>query len=344
MMKRTATTLALLTASSVFTDCQCPPDCQVPCTAVWVKPQNDIGLTTSADFLYWQANADGIAYGTIANYFANISAPPSSAGQSFSGNNLFLDFKFDPGARVIVGVRPRHDQWQLDATWTFLYSHATGASNNPNEILGPIVNPSYGVPTALANNGINAKASWWSHYNTIDLDMNKGLAFGRCFGLKAHLGLRNLWLNQRYNIYSLNEYNTSPTVFADGWVNMEQKIWGLGPLVGLDSIWKAYRWFSVIGKASCSLLWSHVHSTYRGYFGYDRTQLSNALTTIHTTLPEIGLMIGAQFDTNLCGSYHFMANLGWEFHSVFNMNYFGTYLSAGQFNMRGLTAGLGFDY
>ncbi len=336
---------ATFSTSQLLANCSCGCPMEAPpCKSFWIQPENDIGLTTSADFLYWQANLDGIEYGQIANFFANIAAPPVSSAPYY-GSWLYPSFQFTPGTRVNIGFRPHKDRWQVDATWVYLSSNAHGSSHNPNVTGGAVVVPINDISQLLSNNGINAKAMWWADYNALDLDINRGVSFSDAFGIKAHLGLRSLWLDQKYNVYSINLYNTAPDVFTNANAHLTQNIWGMGPLIGLDSLWKLWGGFGLVGKASLSLLWSHIHALSKGYFGTNNALIRKELQTFHTTLPEVNMLIGCQYDTGMCGSYHFSGHIGWEFTTLFSANYLENgYLNPGNFNMSGLTAGLGFDY
>ena len=70
---------------------------------------------------------------------------------------------------------------------------------------------------------------------------------GKYFGLKGHFGLKNLWLNEKYHIFAFAAYSAElpePLNIVNSEFNMAQKIWGIGPMVGLDSFWKVYKGFN----------------------------------------------------------------------------------------------------
>ncbi len=312
------------------------------------QQEDDNRFTLGADVLYWQASQQGMTYGQVANFFAAIPASPL-ADQSLFGNELNVNFKFTPGVRVFFGFKPYEDYWNIDFIWTHLNSKATGASNNPDAISGPVVIPSaqYEIPQPQSNNGINATAAWTAHFNTFDVDLHKEMVAHKTVNLTAHMGLRSLWLNQTYNVISLNTWNTTlDPRFIDAEGSMVQKMWGVGPMVGLSSEWTIYEGLHFFGQAALTLMWSHVNSTDIGTILVDDPAVTtNKNASFYTTLPEISAMIGAEYSYQFESETKLSVRLGWDFQTLFNANYLGgTYNPYGNFNLSGLTAGLRLDF
>jgi hypothetical protein len=326
-----------------------PPTTGTCCPSFWPKVENEIGLSLAADFLYWQASQTGMSYGQVANFLADIYKPPSDT-TSYYASNRNVEFQFDPGVRASFGFRPRHDDWGIDFIWTHLNTSASGFSDLPGQFRSFVVVPAFSVPQTNANNSTNIRANWWAWYNTIDLDMHRGLIFRNYFEVKAHLGLKNLWLNQKYNLLAINTYdnNVPPVIIYNATGKMRQNIWGIGPMFGLDTLWNVYRGFSLFGKAMFSLIWSNIHSSNLGqsYYSNPATVTVKMLASFHTVLPETILSIGGQYDMNFCqDKYHLKFLLGWELTTLFNANFLGgSYSSLGDFNMSGLTTGLRLDF
>ncbi len=318
---------------------------------VWLNLRNDLRTSFSLDFLYWQTSQTGMSYGTRTNKYSGISVPGGGTA-TFTGNRKNIHFEMDPGVRLAFGVRPFYDEWQINLTWTNLNSKASGGTDLPNVFFNSVISPGFSVPQLLSNNGINAKAHWQTWYNTLDLDLSKGLSFSHFFGLKPHLGLRNLWLGEKYNILSINTYNSSPPTPPTSVFNSEgklaQDIWGIGPMIGIDSLWKIYKGFGVFGNVMLSLVWSHVTSTNRGisFFSNPPTTTTKQWAGFHTLLSEIDFAIGGIYDVYFRDDrYHLAFRLGWELHSLQNANFLGAAdYPIGDFNINGLTTGFTFDF
>lgn len=315
---------------------------------VYQPTEDDYRFFLGADVLYWQANQQGMAYGQIANFFAAIPASPL-ADQSFLGSELNVNFKFTPGARIFLGFRPYEDYWKVNFIWTHLNSKANGASDNPNAVSGPVVIPAgqYGVPQPQSNNGTNATAAWTAHFNTFDVDLHKDFFTSKTVNCAAHMGLKSLWLNQTCDVVSLNTWNTDVDPrFINAEAAMIQKMWGVGPMVGFSSEWTIYEGLHFFGQASLALMWSHVNSSDIGTILVETPAVTvNKNAAFYTTLPELTALIGAEYTHDFEDTCKLSVRLGWDFQTIFNANYLGaTYTPFGNFNLSGLTAGLGLDF
>jgi hypothetical protein len=311
--------------------------------------ENDRRFFISADFLYWQANQTGMSYGQIANFHTNIQPTPLTSTQAFFGDQLNINFKFDPGVRASIGFQPKPDFWKFDFIWTHLNSNASGASKNADIINSDVVitTANYIVPQPLNNNGINASACWSSRYNTFDLDIHKELFANNSVNFQAHAGLRSLWLKQIYNIFSFKTYSADiPPIFVNTKSNMIQNMWGVGPMIGISSEFNIYRGLNFFGQAYLALMWGHVCSSNKGTILTETPAVTTNMTaSFNTTTPETSLIIGLLYNFDIKDRYRLCARLGWDFQTLFNVNFLGaTYTSSGNFNLSGLTAGLALDF
>lgn len=326
--------------------------CKTSCSSIRPDLKCEKGISFSSDFLYWQTSQTGMWYGQVYNFFTSIPNP-GGGNTNFIGDYKNPEYKFDPGVRVSLGFKPQDDRWQINFVWTHMNSKALGFSDLPGAFGSTVIipNPLFFVPQILANNSVNANAIWSSNYNTIDLDVNKEIRLGNYFGLKGHVGLKNLWLNEKYNIFALAAYSNplvDPLTVMDSESNMVQKISGIGPMLGLDLSWKVYNGFNLFGKSSISLVWSHVNSTVLGQFfnGTEPVVVTDMTSNFHTVLPEIDLIVGGEYNINFRDNkYHLTLRTGWELVTLFNANFMGaSYSSLGDFNMSGLTTGFTFAF
>ncbi len=328
--------------------CSAPP--------IWQPLSNNVYLALSGDFLYWQTTQTGMAYGFINQAYGNISTKIESIEN--------VQFRFKPGVRASLGIRPHYDGWVADFVWTHLFSKAEGASNLPDTFGALGITPLYQNVQQLNNNaGTNASATWRMSYNTLDFDLNRTIPFGNCFGLKAHMGLRSLWMNQKYTQWFLNLYDssTAPSLVFNAAGFFKEKIWGLGPMLGIDSYWKLWRGFHLFGKASFAFMWSYVqtHALSVSFIpGIDPyTSYTNAPTinspynpwesspSFHTNIPQVSLAVGGEYSRNFCKDrYRLGLRLAWELSTLFDANYLDTFYTYGNLYLSGLTTGLDLDF
>ncbi len=313
-----------------------------------VQQDSSTGICLLIDFLYWQASQTGMSYGLIYDPFSPISVPGASATRPI-GSNKNIDFQFDPGVRVSLGFKPYHDDWRIDFIWTELNTKASGVPNLSGAFFAASFIPYFNTPQLLNNNGANAKAEWRAYFNTLDLDLHREISFVKRLTLSGHLGLRNLWLDQKYNVLSINTYNGThpPTIVCNSEAKMKEDIWGIGPMIGGDSIWNLYRGFSLFGKAMFSMMWSHVKSSNLGISFFTPPLVTlDRTSNFHTLMPEIDVSLGGIYDISFSQDrYRLRIKLAWELQKIYHTNFFNAqYTPQGNFSLNGVTGGFTFTF
>lgn len=153
------------------------------------------------DLLYWQANEDGLEYGTkmIADRII---------GQSSSTKTklLDLDFAWDLGFRLGIGYAlDLFDSWSLNLNWTHIRNHAHGSTSaqgiesqtgNVDTIISPWVNLLFELRAGASK----ASAHWTVEYNTLDLDFGHSICVCNRFRFAPFAGLRGAWIDQNYKV------------------------------------------------------------------------------------------------------------------------------------------------
>ncbi len=323
-------------------------------SAPWPKIVNDCYLSVAADFLWWEANQGDTDYAGVYEEFADVTLPTLGlSGVLTVQSDRNVHYKFDPGFRVAIGARPHYDDWHIDLIWTHFNTSANDRTDFPDDITAQNVYSFYFIPpfSGMGTNGPNAKAHWQAWYNTLDLDLSRAFAVSKYFGFKGHVGVRNLWLREKYaNLFINNSAQRDApfVIFYDTLALSRENIWGIGPMIGLDSIWKVYRGFSVFGNVMFSMMYSNVNSTLKGYvLTSPSVKLTSQRGHFHAVLPEIDILLGGQYDAFFSDDrYHLNIRLGWEFRNLFNSDaLFGaTTVYGSSFMLSGLTTGFCFDF
>src|SRR3989344_1378501 len=107
--------LAGLMTTGLYADDPVRPAEITPLAGPVVKNWAEFFVT--ADFIYWQARQDDMAFASDGNF--NFTGIPATNNPK-KGNQYNLDYNFEPGFKVGLGVDFRHDGWDLYANYTWL--------------------------------------------------------------------------------------------------------------------------------------------------------------------------------------------------------------------------------
>ncbi len=366
---------SLFATHSAFSEC-CPPpkpvdpccrpsvghellDCQGIMGAYNAPASIDVKdcwkVFLTADFLYWQAREDNLAYGVTSD---------GAIGDFISnGKVLNMDFKWHPGVKVGLGVNfPRHDNWDLFLEWTHLVSHNNTSHTAPVQALGAsqdYVYPSLSQPSLVsATEAGIAKASWRLVYNTIDLNLGRPYYSGKMLTFRPHVGLRGAWFRQHINISYNNIFADAPDT-RNVMDSTKFDSWSIGPRFGLESNWILGAGFRVFGEAAFSLLYTYFDvfktdtrlSTAPGISVTSDVKDSDRYSQVRpNTEAALGFGWGSYFG---CNSWHLDLSAGYEFQYWINANSNiqfvddiarGVFVSGGDLALHGATFRLRLDF
>ena len=257
---------------------------------------DELGFIVSADFIYWTVRQDG--------QFYSVSGVGTNTNK---GSVHELDWRWQPGFKVALGLNLPHDDWDLLAEYTWIYSKASGRTQQ--DAATSTLTSYWAVNGAVAFLQ-NARASWGNHFNNIDLELGKNTQLSPYFNLRLHAGLKGSWINQNYNV----RYTTITGDLQH--LKQDHDFWGVGPRAGIDTTWYFVKHFSFFGDLAVSLLWSQFNLdrketvTTAGVF----TVVFNTGVSPHTFEPVIELFAGFRWDTGLGDNdkYHCTIEAGWE--------------------------------
>jgi len=332
---------ALLFASSAFAipaePCDVQP--QVCCEKPNPGPMafaypKDVGLSCPTDFtifgefLLMQAQEGGLEYGVSG--FLNNAYRIQGQGTNHH------DWNWNPGFRIGIGGYSPHDNWNLDARWTYLRIKDTASSGRG---LYPLYLGAFGVPFSYGSE------KWKTHFNTLDLSFGKPYYISRSVIWHPYFCLSGAWLDQDIHItYKVADFHAN--VYASN------DFWGIGLRAGLESEWIIGAGWKFIGTASSSLLFG------RFDFSQEATSNFDLSYNIHHELYEIspnfelGLALnwGTHFSSN---RYYLNMQVGYEFHYWLQQNHMvkfttsydsGDYTVSNYFSLNGLAFRLEFDF
>jgi hypothetical protein len=273
----------------------------------------------SGSAIYWQGIEDGLDLG---HYYYTTQTSSSN------GAVIPMNYKYNPGFKVMLGTKLDHDNWILFTEYTWL--HFT----NTQYYLMPASSDTLNVAQGWFLNDISGDsyARWKFRYDMIDLDIARPFYLGTCLVLNPFAALRGGLIKQYYYYkYALTE-NLGDAIddplYGFAFTDNFQKSWLLGPMIGVNCDWIFFDYFRFIANGSISILYQHFNNT--GKIGsitanteeevieYARilTDKTNQLTPNFNG--AIGLGWGAYYGKD--NSWHFDLAVLYEVHQYWNQN------------------------
>ncbi len=244
----------------------------------------DGGFFASADFIYWRADEDGLAYATASN-----------------GDIKYPSKKWSPGFRVGAGYTfACEDFWQLSAEWTHFNTHQSGSTTAS----GVLVTPWWG-DVNLGAVATSASVRWSLRYNVYDLSLGRDYFVAKRLSVHPFVGLRGATIDQNYHA---SYATTIPTSFR-----AKTDFWGVGAHVGSSLEWWLASSFSMVGNFGGSLLYGNFHIH----------QNNGLKQELHETTGSVNLeaMLGLKWQRYFyANKYRLAITAGYEWNEWFSQN------------------------
>jgi len=335
-----------LVFSSVFADTDTTSDNQASKSQMQeITPpagfaaEQGIGFSVYGDFIYWEARESNLGF--AATNYSNLQDQVIDVGETF-----FPSFKYKPGFKAGIAFDLGHDNWDLDANYTWLNG---SAAKNSVKSTGKITNL-YNLQFFDGSSNIldEADSSWSLHHNLINVDLGRDYYISQYLTLRPYFGLSGAWNNQKqivhYSIYGEGSQFIS--------LSLKQNYWGVGFNTGLQTNWCFDENWAIYGNFGVMNLWSkyHVQSKETDY-NYDAnkaivtpgTVSANTQSTqygLQNVLDlEVGVRWGMTFDDDTMGV---SIQGGWEQQVWINHAQFANTESS--LSLQGLTARLRLDF
>lgn len=300
---------------------------------------NDYGVVFDVEFLYLKAHETN-------TYLAGQNAMSTTTTSPDFIDKVFLKWDMNPGVRAFIGYRPKHDNWEVRATWMYIRSKAhQNFTATPGYYLAPRLMASNVDTGAFGPTSVSAR--WRQNLNQIDLELSRNCYVSKWLAIRPQASLRTAWLYQdlNYTLYGAAKANTELT-YTDI-TRLSNDFWGIGPRLGLDTKWGLGSGISLFGDASASLLWGF----FKTYTSSYKTGLVNYVDAQermlqHTDIAVIDVDVGIAYDKTFSDNqYHFGFKAGWEHHLFLETNMFGGSDSAnGSTTLQGLVLSARFDF
>ncbi len=298
-------------------DCHfCNDEISPPC-AVYLKPCNYAPyrcdhLWTGVDFLYWRVCEDGLS-GTFGNVSIANTITSTKTTTTFFQTNKGIDFDWDPGFRVAVGLEFAPYSSEIGFYWT-RFHQTTKTKEGPN------------------------RAHWQLHFDCVDGLYEYRFWYDGYLCIKPNSGLRYAQIHQHLNTNLFTLY-TTPTAVTPitTEVRESQKFWSLGPLFGVQADWYLMCGLTLYGTFDGGILYGHFRTE------HEDCDTSSTVATIHqcegnscACLGVIDLGFGFRYEVQ-----YFTCKMGLEHHLYSDYNQIG---GNGNLNLFGFFLGIELHY
>lgn len=282
--------LILLTFLSIYSQPCCDSSCN---------------FHVSAAALYWKADEDGLDY-MIKN--------SNGASLINDGKVIRMDFDWDWGFKVGIGYQNPCCCAGLEGEWTRFYSDGDDSVSTAfPEALFPVwTNPSTSLTTEE-----QASASVCLRLDKVDLLVSSEYCPSSCFSIFPKAGLSFANIDQRFEIHASDGVSMGPfAIVLDDAINMKNDFWGIGPLIGMETLW-SFRCISFFANINFSILYGCFDITQNETVLFtnnvpETTYLDINDNTYSISRPSINLIIGFRYDTSCLCKDDLTIEAGWE--------------------------------
>lgn len=235
------------------------------------KSRSHYGLITYGDYLFWEAQEDGLEY--VAKLSSSNSFVSTSGKSSLAPVQNKVKFKdihpeYSSGVRIGLGyLTPKeHDSWDIVAQWTGYRNSAHGNAKTVEGDYHNVLSPSFG-PAAFSIPSLytKAKAHWRVSYNVLDLEFGRNYFIGKKLSIRPHLGAEYAFIHQeyktKYNAPELPPQQTGDVTISPITASFKGRceFQGGGLRFGADAKLYFTKNFGLQGEVATALLWGNVH-------------------------------------------------------------------------------------
>ena len=216
------------------------------------------------DILYWHAKVGETEY--AYSFQPNMIQTGSIVLPQADGRTKHNEFKWDWGLKVGLGYNLPHDEWDLNALYTWFQTNPTDSSTKTS--------PSALMPLRLFTTmlAIKAKSHFELAYNNVDVTLGRSYFLSRMLSFRPFISVKTTWLdldqNVTYTASSLNDFlfpGPEVTTGLDFKSKNSSRFWGIGPRVGVDSKWFLGNGFSLFSDVAGSILYGYFKTRHKEF-------------------------------------------------------------------------------
>ena len=237
----------------------------------------------TAEYLLWRTRQEGMEFATAKR----------------------VNFEFDSGFRVGLGVHSPCDGWDVYVNYT---NFNPTQSNNAHGSFYPLF--LYQGPNATKISSVsNAHAHWKMGFQNLDVEIGRAYYIAKTLTFRPFIGLKGAWIDQHANIHYQGGVIPAGQTFR---THFKNDFKGAGPLIGIESNWLLGAGFSFFGNLAAALVVGHFDNEQQQHQlnGAEVVHLDTAFNLVSPTVQMIaGLAWDRNFNRDQC---HFGLSAGFE--------------------------------
>ncbi len=218
-----------------------------PSACIDLREGWDVYLTGS--FLYYQASEDNLEVAIESQ-----SSTGTFIALPIQGSVVNMDFDYQPGFKVGIGMNFNRDAWDTFLEYTRL--HLTTSQSAAQPLNGHLF--SLWALRALSSLTIyelsQVDGAWRLNLDLADWSLGRCFFVGKSLTFHTYFGARAAWINQRYTM--TNTLLSNGTVSKD---YFKTNSWAVGGRAAIHTHWMIGAGLRLYGKGSMDLLYTRYH-------------------------------------------------------------------------------------
>lgn len=242
------------------------------CSATHAETPPSHPLSFFANVLIWKLREGS------ADNWAQIITPK---GSYQTATVINVPFTWNPGLRLGAKFEPNDSPWNTSLYYTTY--HTTGTNQASGQVYSAFLGNFYVGNTDGLKFGPyydSGSMRWVFQYDTIDIELGRLFKISPTFELNPFVGIKTAFIDQSMfsNWENPHNPNTPPTpyTFTSASEDLQNNFWGIGPSVGVWSLWPFYQdkntTFGLQALVSAALM--------AGHWTFKDVYANNANTTI----------------------------------------------------------------
>ena len=279
--------------------------------------QDGYGITISGSAMYWQPKENGLDF-VIKN--------DGAVGVNNNGQVKQIPFDWSWGGKVELDYQvPK--KMDIGLSWTYLSSHGktTVSATLPETLFS-----TWSIPTGSSISPVAREQLARAHanlkLNLIDLGIGTTFSPRPFLDITPFIDLSSAWIHQHFHLILSGGPGLNGSTTLDDSIHLKNNFWGIGPKIGLNTLWNLGYGFGICGNFNGSLLYGlfEISQSERTTFiglSPATNYLDISQNTFHLATFNLDFFLGLRWDHMFCNNrYHLLLEAGWENLLFFNQN------------------------
>jgi hypothetical protein len=221
----------------------------------------------TAEWLYWRTRQEGMEFATAKK----------------------VDFDFQSGFRVGLGVHLPHDRWDIYVNYTRFNPEGSESASGS---LYPLF--LFEGAGAQGPSVAEAHAHWKIEFQNLDVEIGRAVYIAKTLVLRPFFGLKGAWIDQDAHLRYEGGFIPSEQTFR---THFENDFKGAGPLIGVESNWLIGAGFSFFGDFAAALIIGHFDNEQKQH-QLGGVQVVDLNSDFNLVSPTMQIIAGLAWDRN----------------------------------------------